>query len=201
MLVHQPPLASFPSLLSQDPMVNHSNLSLVSTFDSLDLSSATYPLPISNSRFLQQSVFSMPTLRLPSTAGENHTTLQIGATADLCFLITAEFSTLFLNFSWVSSPSHSPQGLFWTLAPSPQPVILMTLPHILREIRLSVCGPSPTTRNSDGLSGQVDHRAKVESRVGGTTYYRTNTIPGDHSHALYLHASWLKATAWNTSLL
>lgn len=61
--------------------------------------SATYPLPISNSRFLQQSVFSMPTPRLPSTAGENHTALQTGATADLCFLITAEFSTPFLNLS------------------------------------------------------------------------------------------------------
>lgn len=159
-------------------MVNHSNLSLVSTFNSLDLSSATYPLPISNSRFLQQSVFSMPTPRLPSTAGENHTTLQIGAAADLCFLITAEFSTLFLNFSCVSSPSHSPQGLFWTLAPFPSTCHSDDFaPHSVRNKGISVWSFSYQTRNNDGLSGQVDHRAKVESRVGGTTYYRTNTIP------------------------
>lgn len=36
LLVYQSPLASFPSLLSQDPTVHHFNLSLVSTFNFLD---------------------------------------------------------------------------------------------------------------------------------------------------------------------
>lgn len=39
LLVYQPPLAAFPSLLSQDPMMHHFNLPLFSTFNFLD------PLP------------------------------------------------------------------------------------------------------------------------------------------------------------
>lgn len=101
LLVPPPPLASFPSLLSQAPMVQHFSLSLVSTFNFLSpLPSAIYPLPVSNSRFLQQPIFSAPTLRPPSTAGESRPTLKIGgAAADLCFPIAAEFSTPFLNLS------------------------------------------------------------------------------------------------------
>lgn len=37
---------------------------------------------------------------------------QIGATVDLCFLISAQLSTPFLNLSCVSSHAHSPQELF-----------------------------------------------------------------------------------------
>lgn len=108
LLVYQPPLAVFPPLLSQDPMVHHSNLPLFSTFNFLDpLPSATYPLPTSNSWFLQSSIFSMPTQRLPRTAGEKHTTPQIGATTDLCFLISAEFSIPFSNCP-ESAPAHIP---------------------------------------------------------------------------------------------
>lgn len=192
MLVHQPPLASFPSLLSQDPMVNHSNLSLVSTFNSLD------PLPLPHTPC--QSPTPDSCSNLSSLCLHRDCQAQLERITQVCRLVPLQIYVFWpqLNYQHYfstcpeSAPPHIPfKGSSELLPHSPQPVILMTLPHILREIRLSVCGPSPT-RNSDGLSGQVDHRAKVESRVGSTSYLRTSTVPGDHNHALYLHILLIK---------
>ena len=190
-VVHQPPsgFITFPTELrphgaSCQPLSSVPSIS--STLCLLPCTPCQPPTPDSSSNP------SSLCLHWDSTAGETHTTLHISATANLRFLISAEFSTLFLNLSWVSSHSHSPQGLFWTLVLPP--LILMTLAHILREIRLSFVVLLLSDQKWWWFSGQVAHRAKMEWRVRGTTYCRINTFPGDHNHA------WLRATAWNASI-
>lgn len=79
--------------------------------------------------------------------------------ADLCFLISAEYSTPFLNLSWVGSHPHSPQGIFWTLTPFPSSLHSDDLAsHSERNKDISVWSSSCQMRNGDGLSGQVGLR-------------------------------------------